>query len=144
MYKNKNPVFQSRENRETPPLKRRLPFYWQSYLQLFIYDTCYPCRVSPSSILCASRNQFSPVRVVRKDLVYPGHLLSGFVRIYFRCELRSRFYTGHCFTPVRVFSTLRVPTTPLTEWSRGESNPCAVRISIQYQQYQSYLSCSIS
>jgi hypothetical protein len=24
-------------------------------LQLFIYDTCYPCRVSPSSILCTDR-----------------------------------------------------------------------------------------
>jgi hypothetical protein len=75
--------------------KQPLPYSWQLYLQLFIYDTCYPCRVSPSSILCASRNHFGPVRVVRKDLCFsPDHLLPGFVRIYFGCEVRSRFLSN--------------------------------------------------
>ena len=69
--------------------KQPLPKVWQLYLQLFIYDTCYPCRVSPSSILCASRNQFSPVKWLGRICGYPGHLLSGFVRIYFKCDFEA-------------------------------------------------------
>ena len=92
---------------------------------------------------------FSPVReAVRKDLCIPRSPSARLCQNLLQVWLWSRSYTGLCFTPVRVLSTLRVPTTPLTEWSRGESNPCAVRISIQYQQYQSVVRdlhpCSIA
>ena len=114
-----------RENRETPLLQAAIRIG-----AAFVVATVYLRHLLPVSdisffITLRQSKPVQPRKVVRKDF----HPLSCFV---------GQFAVDR-FTQVRVFSTPLVLTKPLTEWSRGESNPCAVRISIRYHQCQIYL-----
>jgi hypothetical protein len=64
-------------------------------LQLFIYDTCYPCRTSPSSLLCASRNLFSPVKWLGRTYTFNPAVSVDFIDRFTQAQVLSTPCASH-------------------------------------------------